>query len=234
MAVKIRLARHGKKNYAFYHIVVTDSRSPRDGRFIERIGTYNPNTNPALIELDGEKALKWLFNGAQPTDTCRRILSYKGVLLRKHLLEGVKKGAITQEVADQKWNAWITEKEAKISSAKSKLAQSGRDAKRDAIEAEAKVNEARAEEIAKKKRIEAEKAEKAAKAEVAETEEVVEETTPVIEEAPAPAVEEAPAPVAEEVTPAIEEASAPVAEEVAPAVEEKTPTAEEAPAETQE
>ena len=191
MAVKIRLARHGKKNYSFFHIVVTDSRSPRDGRFIERIGTYNPNTNPALIELDAEKALQWLFNGAQPTDTCRRILSYKGVLLRKHLLEGVKKGAITQEVADQKWNTWLAEKEAKISATKSKLDQSGRDAKKIAIQAEVKVNEARAEEIAKKKRIEAEKAEKAAKANAAETEEAV-ETAPVAEEV-APAEEAAPA-----------------------------------------
>ena len=208
MAVKIRLARHGKKNYAFYHIVVTDSRSPRDGRFIERIGTYNPNTNPALIELDGDRALTWLFNGAQPTDTCRRILSYKGVLLKKHLQEGVKKGAITQEVADQKWNAWVAEKEAKISNAKSELAQSGRNAKKSAIEAEAKVSEARAEEIAKKKRAEAEKAEKAAKAEAGEAEEVaevtaVEETAPVAEEAPAePTSEEATAEPAAEETPA--------------------------------
>jgi len=229
MAVKIRLARHGKKNYAFYHIVVTDSRSPRDGRFIERIGTYNPNTNPALIELDGEKALQWLFNGAQPTDTCRRILSYKGVLLRKHLLEGVKKGAITQEVADQKWNAWIADKEAKISAAKSNLAQSGRDAKKAAIQAEAKVNEARAEEIAKKKRIEAEKAAKAEAAEAEEAVEVAAEETPAVEEAATvveTAVEETPA--AEEVpveeTPITEEASA----------VEETPAAEEAPAETQE
>ena len=91
MAVKIRLARHGKKNYAFFHIVVADSRAPRDGRFIELLGTYNPNTNPASIILDCEKALDWLNNGAQPTDTCRRILSYKGVLLRKHLDKGVAK-----------------------------------------------------------------------------------------------------------------------------------------------
>ena len=108
MAVKIRLARHGKKNFAFFHIVVADSRAPRDGKFIERIGTYNPNTNPATIELNGEKALDWMFKGAQPTDTCRRILSYKGILLRKHLQEGVKKGALTQEAADQKWNAWVS------------------------------------------------------------------------------------------------------------------------------
>jgi len=235
MAVKIRLARHGKKNYAFYHIVVTDSRSPRDGRFIERIGTYNPNTNPAIIELDGDKALQWLFNGAQPTDTCRRILSYKGILLKKHLQEGVKKGAITQEVADQKWNAWIAEKEAKVSTAKSNLAQSGRDAKKAAIEAEAKVNETRAEEIAKKKRAEAEKAEKAARAESEEAVEAEVTTEESIVEEPTSVVEEA-APVAEEATPAVEE-EVPVAEEAAPAAEaavEEAPAAEEAPAETQE
>ena len=192
MAVKIRLARHGKKNYSFYHIVIADSRSPRDGRFIERIGTYNPNTNPATIELNGEKALQWLFNGAQPTDTCRRILSYKGILLKKHLQEGVKKGAITQEVADQKWNAWIAEKEGKISNAKSNLAQSGRDAKKAAVAAEAKVSEARAEEIAKKKRAEIEKAEKAAKAAAGEAEaEVVEDVAPIAEETAA--AEETPA-----------------------------------------
>lgn len=158
MAVKIRLARHGKKNFAFFHIVVADSRAPRDGRFIERIGSYNPNTNPATIELDSDGALKWLMNGAQPTDTCRRILSYKGILLRKHLQEGVKKGALTQEAADQKWNAWVTEKEGKVSNKKSELAQNSRDSKKAAMEAEAKVKEARAEEIAKKKREEAEKA----------------------------------------------------------------------------
>lgn len=162
MAVKIRLARNGKKNYAFFHIVVADSRAPRDGRFIERIGSYNPNTNPATIELDNDKALQWLFNGAQPTETCRRILSYKGVMLRKHLQEGVKKGALTQEVADQKWNAWLQEKELKLSNRKVELDQSKRDAKKSAIEAEAKVKEARAEEIAKRKREEEEAAAKAA------------------------------------------------------------------------
>jgi small subunit ribosomal protein S16 len=162
MAVKIRLARHGKKNFAFFHIVVADSRAPRDGRFIERIGVYNPNTNPATIELDNDKALQWLFNGAQPTETCRRILSYKGVMLRKHLQEGVKKGALTQEVADQKWDAWVQEKELKLSNKKTELAQSKREAKKIALEAEAKVKEARAQEIAKRKREEEEAAAKAA------------------------------------------------------------------------
>lgn len=175
MAVKIRLARHGKKNFAFYHVIIADSRAPRDGRFIERIGTYNPNTNPATIELNNEKALEWLFNGAQPTETCRRILSYKGVLLKKHLQEGVNKKAITQEVADQKWNAWIAEKDSKISKKKSDLELNGRSEKKVAIEAEAKVKEARSAEIAKKKMEEAQKAAKAAAAEVAAVAEVVPE-----------------------------------------------------------
>ena len=106
MAVKIRLQRHGKKNFAFFHIVVADSRSPRDGRFIEELGTYNPNTNPASIKLNFERALAWVKVGAEPTLTARRILSYEGVLLRKHLQEGVAKGALTQAQADEKFAAW--------------------------------------------------------------------------------------------------------------------------------
>lgn len=183
MAVKIRLARHGKKNFAFFHIVVADSRAPRDGRFIERIGVYNPNTNPATIELDNDKALQWLFNGAQPTETCRRILSYKGVMLRKHLQEGVKKGALTQEVADQKWSAWVEEKELKLSNKKSELAQTKREARKSAIEAEAKVKEARAEEIAKKKREEEEAVAKAAAQAAADA--AAKEQPAAVEEAPA-------------------------------------------------
>ena len=151
MAVKIRLARHGKKNYAFYHIVAADTRAPRDGRFIELLGTYNPNTNPASIVLNDDRALYWLNVGAQPTDTCRRILSYKGILLKKHLAGGVAKGALTQEQADAKFNAWVAEKEAKISNKKSTLAQDARNAKKAALEAEAKVNADRAAELAKKK-----------------------------------------------------------------------------------
>ena len=166
MSVKIRLARHGKKNSAFYHIVVADSRAPRDGRFIELIGSYNPNSNPATIILDNEKALQWMNNGAQPTETCRRILSYKGVLLKKHLLEGVKKGALTLEQADAKYNAWVAEKEAKVSQKKTALAQDKVAAKKSALEAEAKVNADRAAELAKKK-AEAEAAKAAAEAEAA-------------------------------------------------------------------
>jgi small subunit ribosomal protein S16 len=185
MSVKIRLARHGKKDYAYFHIVVADSRAPRDGRFIERIGTYNPNTNPATIELEGDKALDWLFKGAQPTDTCRRILSYKGVLLKKHLLEGVKKGALTEETATAKWQAWIQEKEDKVHSKRSELAQSSRNAAKSAMEAEAKVKEAKAAAVALKK---SELAMKEAEARAAAE-------API--EAPAPEVAAAEAPAAE-------------------------------------
>lgn len=114
MPVKIRLQRHGRKQAPFYHIVIADSRSPRDGRFIERIGSYNPMTKPATIEIDRDKAFQWLNNGAQPTDTVRAILRFKGVLFRKHLQRGVVKGAMTQEVADVKYTEWIESKESKI------------------------------------------------------------------------------------------------------------------------
>jgi small subunit ribosomal protein S16 len=150
MAVKIRLARHGKKGYPYYHIIVANSRSPRDGRFIEKIGTYNPNTNPATIELKSDRALYWLGVGALPTDTCRLILSHKGILLKKHLLEGVKKGALTQEDADAKFNAWSAEKEAKVQAKKIDLEQNARNEQTARIEAESKVREAKEVEIAKK------------------------------------------------------------------------------------
>ena len=114
MSVKIRLQRHGRRKRPFYHIVVADARSPRDGRFIEKLGTYNPMTVPATIDLDRERAYDWLMKGAQPTDTARAILRFKGVLYKKHLARGVQKGALTQEEADLKWNAFIQEKEEKI------------------------------------------------------------------------------------------------------------------------
>ena len=120
MAVKIRLARHGKKAAPFYHIVAADSRAPRDGKFIEKLGTYNPITNPATIELNFERALDWLMKGAQPTDTCRAILSYKGVLYKKHLLGGVAKGAFSESDAEAKFNKWMEEKLGKIASKESK------------------------------------------------------------------------------------------------------------------
>ena len=151
MAVRLRLARHGKKGYPFYHIVAADSRSPRDGRFIEKIGTYNPNTNPAEIELKFDRALYWLNVGAQPSDTCRLILSYKGVLLKKHLLEGVKKGALTEAVAEERFNLWLTRQEAKIEAKKNKLEQDKAGRKRKALEVESKVRESKESESAKKR-----------------------------------------------------------------------------------
>jgi small subunit ribosomal protein S16 len=183
MSVKIRLARHGKKNFAYFHVIVADVRAPRDGRFIERIGTYNPNTNPAEIEIDADKALEWINKGAQPTETCRRILSYKGVLLKKHLLEGVKKGALTEETAIQKWEAWLQEKEAKVQTKKSELAQAGRNAGKTKLESEAKAKEAKAAAVAQKKSdLALKEAEAKAKAEAAEASESVAETeTPVAE-----------------------------------------------------
>ena len=176
MAVKIRLQRHGKKNFAFFHIVVADSRSPRDGRFIEQIGSYNPNTNPATIVLDADKALAWLKVGAQPTLTARRILSYEGVLLRNHLDGGVAKGALTQEQADKKFVDWKAERDAKIAAKKQGLSKEAASKAKAALEAEAKVNQERADAIAKKKAeaeaaAAAKAAEEAAAAAEAETEE---------------------------------------------------------------
>jgi small subunit ribosomal protein S16 len=142
MAVKIRLARKGRKKLAFYHIVVADSRSPRDGRYIENIGSYNPITNPATIELDFDKALGWLQNGALPTDTCRAILSYKGVMLKKHLLEGVKKGAFDEAEATKRFEEWVTQNEAKIEAKKSGLAKLVRDVVAAAAGDEAEAPEA--------------------------------------------------------------------------------------------
>lgn len=150
MAVKIRLARKGRKKLAFYHIVVADSRSPRDGRYIEKIGSYNPITNPATIELDFGKALGWLQNGALPTDTCRAILSYKGVLMKKHLLEGVKKGAFDEAEATKRFEEWIKQNEAKIEAKKSSLEKSQDDELGKRLSVEKSVNEARAAKLAKK------------------------------------------------------------------------------------
>ena len=180
MAVKIRLQRHGKKNFAFFHIVVADSRAPRDGKFIEQLGSYNPNTNPATIVLDGEKALAWLKVGAQPTLTARRILSYEGILLRKHLDEGVAKGALTQEQADAKFAAWKAEHDKKVAAKETGLKNEAIAKAKAAKAAEAKVNEARAKAIAAKKA----EAEQAAAAEAAEQ---------AAEEAAEQAAEEAPA-----------------------------------------
>ena len=150
MAVKIRLARKGRKKLAFYHIVVADSRSPRDGRYIEKIGSYNPVTNPATIELDFDRALGWLQNGALPTDTCRAILSYKGVLMKKHLLEGVVKGAFDEAEATRRFDEWIKQNEAKIEAKKSNLEKSQDDELGKRLSVEKSVNEARVAKLAKK------------------------------------------------------------------------------------
>ena len=162
MAVKIRLQRHGKKNFAFFHIVVADSRSPRDGKFIEQLGSYNPHTNPATILLDAERALAWLKVGAQPTLTARRILSYEGVLLRKHLAEGVAKGALTEAQADAKFAAWKAQRDEKIAAKKTGLKNEAIAKAKAAKAAEAEVNEARAKAIAAKKAEAEEAARKAA------------------------------------------------------------------------
>ena len=143
MSVKIRLQRHGKKGKPFFHIVVADARARRDGRFIEKLGVYNPITNPATIELDVDAAVKWLNNGAQPTDTARAILSYKGALYKKHLQGGVAKGAFDEAEAEKRFNAWLEAKEAAVNAKKDGLTQSKEAAKKAALEAEAKVNEAR-------------------------------------------------------------------------------------------
>lgn len=147
MAVKIRLARRGRKKAAIYDIVVADARSPRDGKFIEKLGTYNPNTNPASIDFDQEKAFTWVMNGAQPTDTVKAMLSYTGVLYRRHLQIGVIKGAISQETADSRFEEWKKEKEAKIESKRQGLVTDKAAKRKAALEAETKVKEARAEAI---------------------------------------------------------------------------------------
>ncbi|MCB0461364.1 MAG: 30S ribosomal protein S16 [Flavobacteriaceae bacterium] len=143
MAVKLRLQRHGKKGKPFYWIVAADARSKRDGKFLEKIGSYNPNTNPAIIDLDVDGAVKWLQNGAQPTDTARAILSYKGALLKNHLAGGVRKGALTEEEAEKKFQAWLDEKASKVDAKKDGLAKAEADAKAKALEAEKAANEAR-------------------------------------------------------------------------------------------
>ena len=140
MSVKIRLQRHGKKGKPFFHIVVADSRSRRDGRFIEKLGTYNPVTNPATIELNVDSAVEWLNKGAQPTDTARAILSYKGALLKKHLQGGVAKGAFDEAEAEKRFNAWQEGKEKAVEGKKEGLAKTKEDAKKAALEAESKIN----------------------------------------------------------------------------------------------
>jgi len=150
MAVKIRLARRGRKKLAMFDVVVADGRSPRDGKFIEKIGTYNPLTNPATINLQDDRAFHWLMNGAQPSETVKAMLSYRGIMLKKHLQIGVVKKAITQEQADQKLAEWLKSKETKIQSKRDSLTKTKQDAAKAKKEAESKIREARAEAIRKK------------------------------------------------------------------------------------
>jgi small subunit ribosomal protein S16 len=191
MAVKIRLARKGRKKLAFYHIVVADSRSPRDGRYIEKIGSYNPVTNPATIELDFDKALGWLQNGALPTETCRAILSYKGVMLKKHLLEGVKKGAFDEAEAAKRFETWVTQNEAKIEAKKSGLEKSKDDELGSRLAEEKRINEARTARLAKRKaEQDAKLVREVVAAAAGEEAEVQEEEAPVAEENASEAVAE--------------------------------------------
>lgn len=211
MPVKMRLARHGRKRYAYYHIVVADSRAPRDGRYIERIGSYNPNSDPATIDLDFDKAYDWLLKGAQPTDTVRAILSYKGVMYKKHLAGGVKKGAFDEAEAEKHLDNWVAEKEAKIQAKIDRLAGDAAAETQKQLDAETKINEdrlaafaaknaelaaeAEAAVAAKKAEEAAAAAEKAAEVEAAESAKRAEETAATAEVAEkaatdAPATEE--------------------------------------------
>ena len=196
MSVKIRLQRHGKKGKPFYWIVAADARAKRDGRYLEKLGTYNPNTNPATVNLDIDGAVKWLQDGAQPTDTAKTILSYKGAMLKNHLVGGVRKGALTEEQAEEKFQAWVDLKAGKVASKEETVAKAKLDVKAKALEAEKAVNEARVA-AAIEEAVE-EVAEAAPEAEVAE--EVVAEVAPEVEVAEEVVAEAAPdAEVAEEV-----------------------------------
>lgn len=176
MSVKIRLQRHGKKGKPFYSIVAADARAKRDGKFLEKLGTYNPNTNPATIELNIDGAVQWLQNGAQPTNTAKNILSYKGALLKNHLEIGVRKGAITGEQAEEKFNAWVAEKEAKIQAKKDGLSAAEAEARAKALAAEQAVNQKRIDDaLAAEEAIKAEAAAAAAAAEEAASEEAATE-----------------------------------------------------------
>ncbi|HKK10997.1 MAG TPA: 30S ribosomal protein S16 [Bacteroidales bacterium] len=190
MPAKIRLQRRGKKKRAFYHIVIADGRAPRDGRYIERLGTYNPVTKPATIDLDFDRALEWLQKGAQPTNTVRAILSYKGVMMKNHLQKGVNKGALTQEQADAKFKKWLEEKEAKIENAASVAKNETLEDKKARLAKEKEVNDLRAQELRKRREEEEEKL-RVEKAKDEEPEEGDKEVA-TEEEAPEAKVEEKP------------------------------------------
>jgi small subunit ribosomal protein S16 len=215
MSVKIRLQRHGKKGKPFYWIVAADARAKRDGKFLEKLGTYNPTANPAIIDLNLDKAVQWLHNGAQPTDTARAILSYKGALLKHHLDGGVRKGALTQEQADAKLAKWLEEKAGKVDAKKDGLSKKQAEAKAKALKAEKEANEKRLAKAAAVETVE----------EAPEVEAVVEETVAEVTETVENTVEETVAEVTE--TP---EAEAPAEEAVAEAAPEVEAATEEAPA----
>jgi small subunit ribosomal protein S16 len=214
MATKIRLQRHGKKGKPFYYIVVADARAPREGRFIERLGSYNPNTNPATIDINFDKTLDWINDGAQPTDTCRAILSYKGVLYKKHLQGGLKKGALTEEQVEEKFAAWLEQKDGKITGKKTDLGSAKEAAKKAALVAEAKKKEEKAAAITAKYTPPVEEVEEEAPVAEVETEEA-----PVAEVEAAPVAEVEAAPVAETPAAVVEETPAAEAETEAPAAE---------------
>jgi small subunit ribosomal protein S16 len=216
MPVKIRLQRHGKKGKPFYWVVAADARAKRDGRYLEKLGTYNPNSNPATVDIQIDHAVSWLEKGAQPTDTARTLLSYKGVMLKHHLNGGVRKGALTQEEADKKLAAWLEEKDAKIQAKKDGLTQADADTKAKRLADEKAVSDKRLADAAALE-AEAEAAEAAATAAAAAEEAAAETTDEVVEEAPATEEE---APVTEEEAPAAkEEAPAPQADEASEAKE---------------
>lgn len=225
MATRIRLQRHGKKGKPFFHIVVADSRAKRDGRFIEKLGVYNPNTNPATIDLDFDRSLSWVQKGAEPSDTARAILKYQGVMMKDHLIRGIAKGALTEEQVEAKFSKWLEDKSALIDSKKGRLTQAKEDAKKAALAAEKAVNDAR---LAAQEAVEA-----AANA----TEEVVEEVAEEVAdatEAAAEVVAETAEAVVEKVEEVIEEAApeaivSPKEEAISEAeTKEEAPAAEEA------
>ena len=226
MATKIRLQRGGRKSRPIYSIVVADARAKRDGRFIEKLGTYNPNTNPATIDLNFDSALSWVMKGAQPTDTARAILSYRGVMMKKHLLEGVRKGALTEEQAEAKYEAWLSDKESKIGANVKAIAEKKAADKTARLAAESEVNKARAAAIAAAlapaEEAPAEEAETEAAAEEAPAEEA--ETEAAAEEAPAEEAETEAA--AEETQASAEEVETEAAAEEAPAEEAEEESAE--------
>jgi len=227
MPTKIRLQRHGKKGKPFYHVVIADSRAPRDGKYIEKIGIYNPNTNPATIEVDADKALSWLQVGAVPTNTVNALLKYRGVMYKNHLLKGVAKGAFTEAEADNRFDAWLKEKEAKIQGKRDKLSSAANTEAKLRMDAEAEVNAKRANDIAARKIKESEEAQKEAADAAAPAEEVKFEA-PVVEAPPAEAPKaETPAPAVEEKAPEAPVAETPKAEEKksTPAAEKKAPEA---------